>query len=214
MANAYEAIRARILNNEYAPGRSVSVQELASELGMSRTPLRDALIRLEKDRLVELVPRQGFRVLPVAPREMREIYEILAGLELVAIELIIARGPTEAEAGALTAAAGALRLAHDSGDLDRWAEADARFHDLLLEQAGNRRLAETAADLLQQTRRARAITLRLRPPPRHSTESHEALAAAILRRDAAGARDLHMKQRLRSARELTEILHRLDIRHL
>lgn len=211
---AYETLRTRILRNDYAPGQTVSVAELAAELGMSRTPLRDALIRLEGERLVELVPRYGFRVLPVAPGEMREIYEVLAGLELVAVELLIARGPTAADAAALERAGRELHRALEAGDLDAWSEADTHFHDLLLRFGGNARLADTAAELLQQTRRARAITLRLRPLPRNSTHSHQALIAAILQRDAPLARELHLQQRLRSARELIDILERLNIRHL
>ncbi|MBR0646453.1 GntR family transcriptional regulator [Plastoroseomonas hellenica] len=213
-AGAYETLRARILGNDYAPGQSVSVAALALELGMSRTPLRDALIRLEGERLVELVPRYGFRVLPVAPGEMREIYEVLAGLELVAVALLIARGPTAADEAALEQAGARLQRTLEAGDLDAWAEADTDFHDLLLRLGGNARLAATATELLQQTRRARAITLRLRPLPRHSTQSHRALITAILRRDGPRARELHLEQRLRSARELTEILERLNIRHL
>jgi DNA-binding GntR family transcriptional regulator len=211
---AYAALRERILSNAYAPGRSVSIAEVTADLGMSRTPLRDALIRLEEERLIELVPRQGFRVLPVHPRTMREAYEVLAGLEVAAIELLTTRGPDEAERTALAEVSAALERALKIRDLDAWAAVDERFHDVILSSAGNERLLEIARGLLEQTHRARAVTLRLRPLPEASTRAHQALVAAILAGDAAAARDIHLRQRLRSARELTEILERLNIRAL
>ena len=64
---AYQAIRARILDNVWPPGYRALEQELAHALGMSRTPVREALIRLAKEGLVEVVPRHGMRVLPVSP---------------------------------------------------------------------------------------------------------------------------------------------------
>ncbi len=211
---AYAALRERILSNHYAPGQSVSIAEVTTALGMSRTPLRDALIRLEEERLIELVPRQGFRVLPVHPRIMREAYEVLAGLEVAAIELLMMRGPDAAERVALAEVAEALGRAVETGDLEAWAGADARFHDLILGAARNDRLLAIAGGLLEQTRRARAVTLRLRPLPQASTRAHQALVAAILAGDAAQARDIHLRQRLRSARELTDILETLNIRAL
>jgi DNA-binding GntR family transcriptional regulator len=186
---AYAALRERILSNYYTPGQSVSITEVTAALAMSRTPLRDALIRLEEERLIELVPRQGFRVLPLPPGAMRESYEVLAGLEVAAIELLTTRGPDQAERAALAEVSEALGLTLEEQDLDAWAVADARFHDLIL-SAG------------------------LRPLPEASTRAHQALVAAILAGDATSARDIHLRQRLRSARELTEILERLNIRAL
>jgi len=211
---AYAVLRERILSNHYAPGRSVSIAEVTAALGMSRTPLRDALIRLEEERLIELVPRQGFRVLPLHPRAMREAYEVLAGLEVAAIELLTMRGPDQAERAALAEVSNALGRALEAKDLDAWALADARFHDLVLAAAGNERLLGIAEGLLEQTQRARALTLRLRSLPEASTRAHQALVAAILAGDATAARDIHLRQRLRSARELTEILEKLNIQTL
>ena len=64
---AYATMRRRILDNAWPPGLRALEQELAQELGMSRTPVREALIRLRKEGLVEVVPRHGMRVLPVSP---------------------------------------------------------------------------------------------------------------------------------------------------
>ena len=66
---AYEWIRRRILDNVWPPGHRALEQEVALELGMSRTPVREALVRLQNDGLVEVVPRHGMRVLPVSPQD-------------------------------------------------------------------------------------------------------------------------------------------------
>jgi len=94
---AHNALRRRILDNAYPPGHQVLEQALAEELGISRTPLREALIRLQKEGLVEVIPRHGMRVLPVSPADMKEIYEILSALESMAAALAAKRRPSDAE---------------------------------------------------------------------------------------------------------------------
>src|SRR4030095_12009583 len=83
---AYREIRRRILNNEYPPAHQILEQELAADLGMSRTPVREALVRLQNERFVQLLPRHGMRVVPLSIRELREVYEVLTSLELTAID--------------------------------------------------------------------------------------------------------------------------------
>jgi DNA-binding GntR family transcriptional regulator len=211
---AYTVIKGRILDNIYAPNVTVSVQELALELRMSRTPIREALIRLEEEGLVALVPRHGFRVLPIAADEMLNVYEILAGLEAAAIELLIGRGLADHEIDALRSCVADLEEALQHDDLDRWARADAAFHRMLVGLSGNSRLIATVNQFMEQTTRARAITLRLRPRPNMSTRSHADLVEAIAARDSTNAREIHWSQRLRSARELAGILKQFNLRHL
>ena len=97
VADAYHAIRRRILDNVYPPGHQALEGALAAELGISRTPVREALIRLAHEGLVEVVPRHGMRVLPVSPDDMREIYAVLAALESAAAEALALRRPSDAE---------------------------------------------------------------------------------------------------------------------
>ena len=94
---AYAEIRRRILDNHYAPGHQVLEQELAADLGMSRTPVREALVRLQNERFVQLIPRHGMRVVPLSIQDLREVYEVLTSLELTAIERL-ARAALDEEA--------------------------------------------------------------------------------------------------------------------
>src|SRR5512133_2353230 len=84
----YEQIRHRILDNVWPPGHRALEQEVALALGVSRTPVREALVRLQSEGLVEVVPRHGMRVLSLSTADMRETYEVLTALESMAAELV------------------------------------------------------------------------------------------------------------------------------
>lgn len=211
---AYHEIKRRIMDNVYTIGSAISMQETADLLRMSRTPIRDALIRLEKERLVRFVPRHGFQVLPISAHDTAEIYRILASLELLAIEQLIESNHAPETLAELDIAVVGLEHALATGDLDAWARFDAIFHETLIALSGNQRLAEQVRQFQDQTRRARRITLRLRTSPEVSTRNHRDLVEAIKAGDASRACEIHKAQRLRSGRELTGILQSLDIRHL
>jgi len=210
-AQAYDWIKQKILSNELVPGTSIRIQDLATKLNMSRTPIKAALIQLEKEDLVELTPRQGMRVKPIHPETMREIYEILAGLEVIAVELIAKRALSEAEMQGLIAAQGDMEKALKADDLDAWSEADERFHQELVALSGNKRLAEIVGTYRDQTRRARTLTLKLRPKPDLSTQNHRSLLDSLRSGNVETALSLHCQHRLRSARELTELLKRYNL---
>jgi len=133
---AYAQIRRRILDVAWPPGYQALEQEVASVLDMSRTPVREAMIRLQREGLVEVIPRHGMRVLPVSPSDMRELYQVLTALECMAAELLALRKPTETELIPLIAATTAMDEALKVDDLDAWAVADERFHALLVDLSG------------------------------------------------------------------------------
>ena len=205
---AYRMIRQKILDNAWAPGTQALEGALALEFGMSRTPVREACIRLANEGLVEVVPRHGIRVLPVSPADMREIYEILTSLESMAAELVAKARPSAAELAPLEKASRDMEKALKRDDLDAWADADERFHRQLVQMCGNAKLAAVVFNYWDRAHRARMVTLRMRPPPTHSTREHLAVVDAIRRGDAVAARELHRAHRERGSRELTEILQR------
>ena len=211
VAQAYDAIKARILRNEYGPGFQATEPEIASALEMSRTPVREALVRLQQEGLLEVVPRRGMRVLPVAPRDMREIYEVLTALETMAVALLAQRRPSAGDVAPLEEALAAMDAALDRGDLLAWAKWDERFHRGILDQCGNQRLAAMAGTVWDQVHRARLASLRLRPVPRRSTEEHRQVLDAIRRGHAAKARDIHYRHRTRTAALLVGLLERYQV---
>ena len=208
---AYDQIRRRILDNVWPPGHRALEQEVALELGMSRTPVREALVQLQNEGLVEVIPRHGVRVLPVSPTDMREIYEILTALECMAAELLARRKPTDAQLQPLMDASAAMDQALKADDLDAWAGADERFHAQLLELAGNRQLQATVLNYWDRAHRARMFTLRLRPKPVNSTKEHGQLVDCLRRGDAEGAARVNRAHRERANVELLAIFERFKL---
>ena len=208
---AYEQIRRRILDNVWPPGHRALEQEVALALGMSRTPVREALMRLSGEGLVEVIPRHGMRVLPVSPTDMREIYEILTALECMAAELLARRQPSAAELKPLIDATKAMDKALKLEDLDAWAAADERFHAQLLELAGNRQLQATVLNYWDRAHRARLFTLRLRPKPVNSTKEHMQMVERLRAGDAEGAARVTRAHRERANRELLVIFDRFKL---
>ena len=109
--DAHARIKDEILANRMPPGLQATEPEIAAELGMSRTPVREALIRLEAEGLVQLRPRHGAHVLPIEPDDMREIYEILTALEPEAAASLAARRPTPEQLAPMAAATAASHTA-------------------------------------------------------------------------------------------------------
>ncbi|QCB47159.1 GntR family transcriptional regulator [Hydrogenophaga sp. PAMC20947] len=208
---AYDLIRRRILDNVWPPGHRALEQEVALALGMSRTPVREALVRLENDGLVEVVPRHGMRVLPVSPTDMREIYEILTALECMAAEIVARRKPSDAELQPLIQATADMDQALAEDDLNAWAAADERFHAALIELSGNRQLAATVWNYWDRAHRARMFSLRLRPKPVNSTQEHTALVDRLRDGDAAGAAQVNREHRERASRELLVIFEQFKL---
>ena len=211
VAKAYREIRQRILDNVYPAGHRALEQEYADELGLSRTPVREALLKLASEGLVEVMPRHGTRVLPVSPADMREIYEMLTALEPMAAELVARKRLPAADLKPLVDASRAMSAALKADDLDAWAVADERYHRLLIALAGNRLLADAVQGLWDRAHRARMVTLRLRPKPVNSTAEHNAIVVAIRAGDAATAARLYRGHRERGSSELLAILERARI---
>jgi DNA-binding GntR family transcriptional regulator len=211
---AYREIRSRILENIWVPGYQALEQEIAAMLGMSRTPVREALIRLEKESFVQIVPRHGVRVLPVSPEDMREIYEVLTALECLAAERLANRRPSAEELQPLLDATQRMSDALDREDLDAWAKADETFHWMLVSLSGNKLLLETVMGYWDRAHRARLFTLRLRPKPVNSTLEHRQLVERIAAGDAEGAVAINRQHRERASQELVVIFERYRLQQL
>jgi DNA-binding GntR family transcriptional regulator len=209
--SAYEQIRRRILDNDWLPGHRALEHEVAAELGMSRTPVREALMRLQNEGLVEVIPRHGMRVLPVSATDMQEIYQILTALECMAAELVAARRPSVKELAPLVDATKAMDAALKAEDLDAWAAADERFHQHLVDLAGNRHLQATVLNYWDRAHRARMFSLRLRPKPVNSTREHMQMVERLRAGDAEGAARVTRAHRERARHELVAIFERFKL---
>ena len=210
-SKAYDEIKRQIIENELSTSELVTIQQLGDQLGMSRTPIREALVRLEDEELIKLIPKHGMRVLPISANDMREIYWILMGLELVAIELIGEQKLLNKDFKVLSSLAKKMVKALNQDDLDKWSHADEEFHKQIVLLSGNSRLVNTVNSFRDQTHRARLITLRLRPKPVASSKEHLAVVEALKNGEIERAKTINRKQWERSRKQLTEILERFGI---
>lgn len=213
---AYAALKTAIRNNEFAPGYQGSEQEIAVRLGMSRTPVHEAIIRLQEDGLVRVLSKRGVLVCPIAPEDMREIYEVIIAVESMAAEVLAALPAVErARAVAeLEAATDRMERALQRNALRDWADADDDFHRLLVAGCGNRRLSRIAQTITDQAHRARILTLQLRAKPVGSIAAHRAIIAAV--RDGKGA-EAHKQaraHRIAARKELLPLIEKIGLRHI
>lgn len=203
---AYRELRARILDNSMPSGEQYTEDELASMLEMSRTPTREAMLRLAGEGLVEVRPRHGMRVKPVSVVDMREIYEVLTALESTAAALAAERTDQGDSIKQLRGAIADMDAALERDDLKAWAAADERFHTLLVAAANNSRLSELVQTYVGQSHRVRMLTLRLRSKPVMSNRDHEAVVDAVEAHDSLRAREIHFSHRQQSGKMLVELL--------
>ncbi|MEM6825051.1 MAG: GntR family transcriptional regulator [Pseudomonadota bacterium] len=214
VADAYARLKDEIRTARMPPGFQATEPEIALRLGMSRTPVREALVRLEAEGLIRLIPRRGARVLPIRPEDMREIYQILTSLEPDAAASVAARCPSAADLAPLEATTAEMESALGETDLERWADADDRFHLSLLDLQGNNRLKSVVMALFDQAHRARIVTLRMRNLPVKSTEEHREILEHLRQGNAEAARRVFRQHRERAARELMAILEKYKLGQL
>jgi len=211
---AYARLKEEILENRMPPGFQALEQDLGQRMNMSRTPVREALIRLQDEGLVEVVPRRGMRVLPLSPTDMQEIYEVLACIEVEAAVMLAKRRPGREEISGLVQAIEDMEKALETDRLDTWAGADNRYHRELVRLCGNKRLTSIANTLMDQAHRVRMFTLRLRQKPVRSTQEHRDQVAAFLGGDPDRVRDIYRKHRENATTELMTILEQFNLHNL
>lgn len=213
---AYAALKQAIRDTDFPPGYQGSEQEIAVRLGMSRTPVHEAIIRLQEDGLVRVLSKRGVLICPLAPQDIREIYEVVIAVESMAAELLAALSEASRVAAAdeLEAATAAMDATLAQGDLPGWAEADELFHRLLVEHCGNGRLRRIAQTVTDQAHRARMLTLKLRARPTGSAQAHRTIIAAVRSGDAAEAHRSARGHRVAARDEIVPLIEHIGLRQL
>jgi len=211
---AYREIKLRILQNKYPGGFQILEDTLAQELQMSRTPLKEALVRCQNEGLIEILPRRGIRILPLTADDVADIFEVLSVLELLAVRLIASRKDNEESVSRLRVHVEGMKVALAKDDLDAWAQADESFHRALADESRNPRLAASARTLLDQSQRFRMFTLRLREKPVRSTRNHEAVVNAMRRHDVDKAETEHSSHRRNWHEHMRELMQKFGIHHI
>jgi DNA-binding GntR family transcriptional regulator len=214
--DAYKKLKDAIRENEFPPGYQGSEQEIASRLGMSRTPVHEAVIRLQEEGLLRVLPRRGVVVCAISAEDMREIYGVIIALESAAAELLAEMPPQErlATVRELEATNKAMENVLRNDDLAAWAKADESFHKLLIERSRNQRLLRMYHTIMDQSHRARMITLRIRARPEGSVKEHRSIVDAVKRGSPSEAREFAKQHRVRARDQLVPLLEQVGLRHL
>ncbi|WP_096084944.1 GntR family transcriptional regulator [Agaribacterium haliotis] len=153
---AYRKIKANITNNTFPSGYQILEPELAEQLGVSRTPVREALIRLEADNLIQLIPRRGMRVTPLNFKDIAELNELIGSLVLTAIRSVCAPA-RNANFDYMVQYLADMHDAAERNDNQAWVEAEDKYVIALMALTGNFRLKALAANFLEQMRRAKFV---------------------------------------------------------
>lgn len=182
----YRALRDAIISAELAPGQRISENELAERLAVSRTPIREALIRLREERFVRIVPQLGTFVMPISVAAVADAQFIRESLECAAVRLAAMR----AGADDIAALGGLVRRqaeVTEHGDHERFAVLDDEFHAAICEIAGHSVAWEVAQRVKGHLNRVRRLSL---PQPRYLEEmvgEHRLVLDALSAGDPDGA---------------------------
>lgn len=185
----YEELRDSIVALRREPGQQLSESELASELGVSRTPVREALIHLAEDRLVEIYPQLGTFVSRVSAHDVREAQFVREALELASLRVALKKAPDD-EIAALRRNLQAQRGAHGDGDLELFFSLDERFHQDLTLLSGHRSLWRVVQREKLQLDRVRWLTLPVPSVVADLIGEHEAIQRALAERRRSEAEQL------------------------
>ena len=172
---AHRLILGRIHTGELAPGSRVRDAELAARLGVSRTPIREALFRLAREGVLEATMGRGFRVPPLDAVELREVGDLLGALESLALRL----SPTPAEERLRRLREIDQRIEQTRGDVARCLDLEDEWHRVLLGDCPNRRLLDLIASLRHVPRRYLAAYMRDAGRLSLSTLPHQKIAKAL-----------------------------------
>ena len=182
--NIYHSIRNAILTCEYRPGQELREQILAERYRVSRSPIRDSLLRLEQENLVTVVPRQGYQVRPISPPDVQNLFDL---------HLLVEPACAAAAARVDGSASLILDQFRDFAAADElqpsFSEYNTSFHRAVADLTGNPRLAAVAVDLAEQFERLVKLSLQVlnKEQVRQASEKHVAIIDAIQAHNAESA---------------------------
>lgn len=187
----FRTLRQAILRGELKPGERLMEIRLANQLGVSRTPIREAIRMLELDGLVIMVPRKGAQVAQITEKDLNDVLEVRLGLEELAVKLACER-ITEEELRSLYQASRSFEklLETETDDLQELAQADVAFHDVIYQATNNERLIQLLNNLREQMYRYRIEYLKDVKSRRSLVEEHDALCERMKKRDLEGAQKM------------------------
>ena len=196
----FNTLRRAILTGELKPGERLMEIHLANRLGVSRTPIREAIRKLELEGLVTMIPRRGAEVAQITEKSLQDVLEVRRALDALSVELACDRISPEA-LDALGEACDAFAAATKTNDTKKMAEADVALHDIIVQAADNGRLIALVNNLSEQMYRYRFEYLKDAGAHGQLIEEHRIIYESIRKQDkktAAETAKLHIDNQEKS----------------
>jgi DNA-binding GntR family transcriptional regulator len=178
----FQTLRQAILRGELKPGERLMEIHLAQKLGVSRTPVREAIHKLEQEGLVVMIPRKGAIVAEITKSDLEDVLEVRMALEELAVR-DACRRITKEQLAELRRLADEFQKTLYGSDVGACAEADMKFHEAIYEATGNGRLVQILNNLREQMYRYRMEYLKDRQSHSHLVQEHEELLKYLEERD-------------------------------
>lgn len=182
----FNTLRQEILTGKMKPGERLMEIHLANKLGVSRTPIREAIRKLELEGLVIMIPRKGAEVAQISWKSLKDVLEVRRALDVLAIELACERMAAE-QLEALYKACEGFEEATKTKDTRKIAEADVAFHDIIVASTGNQRLIQLVNNLSEQMYRYRFEYIKDSSQHQTLVEEHKEMYRSIQSKDKKAA---------------------------
>ena len=182
----FNTLRQAIITGEFAPGERLMEIALAERLGVSRTPVREAIRKLELEGLVVMIPRKGAEVAQITEKDLRDSLEVRCNLEELAVKLACERITGEGEEK-LKLALENFKQAVEKQDFQNIVDSDIAFHDVIFEATQNHRLMQIASNLREQVYRYRVQYIKDDKLHPVLEEEHRMIVDYILKKDVQNA---------------------------
>jgi len=200
----FEAVRDAIISGKFKPGERLMEVRLAEEMGVSRTPVREAIRKLELEGFVKMMPHKGAYVAKISVKDVIDVFEVRAVLEALAARLA-AKRITKDELNQLKRAVLSIADAADGHDIEETIKVDTGFHDIIYKASRNDKLIQFITHLKEQMKRFRATSLALPGRTKMALEEHENIVQALCERNEDLAADLSRKHIQNAEKSILEI---------
>ena len=214
--NAYARLKSMIISGEIGPTDQIDANRLVDALGFGRTPIREALLRLQTEGIVRMVPKRGVQIVVLTADDITEIYQVISAVEIEAARLLTMSEPSIDDLVKLTAASERMIVAAEADEREKCVLADEEFHRTLLELNPNQRLRDVGLLHRDLAQRAHFVAIRLLRPEQlmKSARQHKGLIKLIASGDTAAVVDRHQSQRDRGAKMLVGVLRQYRLTQL
>lgn len=185
----FNTLRQGILRGLLPPGLRLMEIQLAKQLGVSRTPVREAIRKLELEGLVVTIPRKGAEVAEITPKDLHDVLEVRCALEALSVELAC-QAITEDQLAELDQYVNKFKTLVPTGDINALAECDVAFHDVIINCTNNKRLIQLLNNLREQMYRYRLEYLKDDATHPLLIREHQEIITCLKNKDAAGAKSV------------------------